>query len=46
MTLYQLKTQLESILNYQIRLVKRGVNNEEINDIQRYLQKEIRNFKQ
>lgn len=45
MTLHQLKTQLDSILNYQIRLVKRGVNNEEINDIQIYLQNEIRDFK-
>ena len=44
MTLHQLKTQLDSILNYQIRLVKRGVNNEEINDIQIYLQNEIRNY--
>jgi len=40
----ELKTQLESIINYQIILAKKGVNNEEINDIQRYLQKEIRNY--
>jgi hypothetical protein len=44
MTLHQLKTQLDSILNYQSRLAKRGVNNEGINDIQIYLQKEIRNY--
>ena len=44
MTLNQLKTQLESIINYQIRLSKRGVNNEDINDIQIYLQNEIRNY--
>jgi len=44
MTLHQLKTQLDSILNYQIRLAKRGVNNEEINDIQIYLQNEIIEF--
>lgn len=44
MTLEQLKTQLESILNYQNRLMKRGVNNEEINEIQIYLQDKIRSY--
>ena len=44
MKLQQLKTQLESILNYQNRLAKRGVNNEEINEIQIELQNEIRNY--
>jgi len=44
MTKEQIKTQLDSIIHYQNRLIKRGVNNEDINDIQRYLQKELRQW--
>jgi len=40
----KLQEQLNSILKYQTRLAKRGVNNEEINEIQIELQNEIRKY--